>query len=111
VVLARGCLRASGIKSVCRRETIRIASQWDQLTTTMTESDAAAKAPAYSISSIRSVQGAWIEAWTVQNDYRAKEFRSSTKGKPGLAVGRNLKQTPEDCTSQFSSRGAFSLHR
>jgi len=111
VVLAAGLLTGKRIQSVCRRETIRIASQWDQLTTTMTESDAAAKPCNIRFQSIRSVQGGGSRRGTFQNDYRAKSFRSSTKGKPGWPW-QNSEQTPEELhISIFDPEGAFSLHR
>lgn len=44
-------------------QTIKIASQWDQLGLTMAPSDLAAQPLRYAISSPKSVQAAWIEVW------------------------------------------------
>jgi len=43
--------------------TIKIASQWDHLGSTMAPSEVAAQPNHYSISRLRDVHGAWIEVW------------------------------------------------
>ena len=64
VAFTAATARAQEATQVCSDgRTIKIASQWDQLTTTLPESGAAAQPLRYFISSTQGVKGAWMEVW------------------------------------------------
>jgi hypothetical protein len=76
--------------------TIKIASRWDQLTTTMAESDAAAQPLRYSISTTQGVRGAWIEVWDRPKRLSRQAVPVQREGETSCAGCQEAEQTPQE---------------
>ncbi len=89
--------RAQEAAKVCPDDrTIKIASQWDQLTTTLPESEAAAHALHYSISNTQGVQGAWIEVWDRPKRLSRTPVSIKREGEARCAGCEDAEQTPDE---------------
>jgi hypothetical protein len=97
VAFAAATVRAQEATQVCSDgRTIKIASQWDQLTTNMPESDAAAQPLHYSISSTQGVKGAWMEVWDRPKRLSRTAVPVEREGEAGCVGCEDAEQTPED---------------
>ena len=97
VALAIATLRAQEATEVCSDgRTIKIASQWDQLTTNMPESDAAAQPLRYFISSTQGVKGAWMEGWDRPKQLSRQAVSVQREGEASCAGCQDAEQTPQE---------------
>jgi hypothetical protein len=74
--------------------TIKIASQWDALTTTLSAEAAAAHPLRYSISKTEGVQGAWVEVWDRPKRLSRKTVAVKPEGEAVCAGCGDAEQTP-----------------
>jgi IPT/TIG domain len=89
--------RAQDAAKVCADgRTIKVASEWDQLTTTMDEAEAAAHPLRYSISNTQGVQGAWIEVWDRPKRLSRTRVSIQREGEAACAGCEDAGQTPDN---------------
>jgi IPT/TIG domain len=94
--LATAPLRAQEAAKVCSDgRTIKFASQWDELTTTLSGEAAAARPLHYSISKTSGVQGAWAEVWDRPKRLSRKGVAIQGEGEAACAACEDAEQTPE----------------
>jgi len=97
VALAAATAPGQEATKVCSDgRTIKITSQWDQLTTNMPESDAAAQPLRYSISSTQGVKGAWIEVWDRPKRLSRTAVPVEREGEARCIGCEDAEQTPEE---------------
>ena len=97
VVLAAATAPAQEATEVCSDgRTIKIASQWDELTTTMPESDAAARPLRYFMSTTQGVQSAWMEVWDRPKRLSRTAVPIQREGEARCAGCEDAEQTPEE---------------
>jgi hypothetical protein len=94
--LAISPVRAQEAAKVCSDgRTIKIASQWDELTTTLSAEAAASHPLLYSISKTSGVQGAWVEVWDRPKRLSRKGVAIQGEGEAACAGCEDAEQTPE----------------
>jgi hypothetical protein len=97
VTLATLAAPAQESTEVCSDgRTIKIASQWDQLTTTLPDSGAAAQPLRYFISSTQGVKGAWIEVWDRPKRLSHQAVPIQREGEARCIGCEDAEQTPEE---------------
>jgi hypothetical protein len=97
VALAAATAPAQEASHVCSDgRTIKIASQWDQLTTNMPESGAAAQPLHYFISSTQGVKGAWMEVWDRPKRLSRTAVPVEREGEARCIGCEDAEQTPEE---------------
>jgi hypothetical protein len=89
--------RAQEAAKVCPDgRTIKVASEWDHLTTTMAEGEAAAHPLRYSISNTQGAQGAWIEVWDRPKRLSRARVSIRHEGEAACAGCEDAGQTPDN---------------
>jgi hypothetical protein len=97
VAFTAATARAQEATQVCSDgRTINIAAQWDQLTTTVPASDAAAQPLHYSISMTEGVRSAWIEVWDRPKRLSHQAVPIQREGEAGCIGCDDAEQTPEE---------------
>ena len=97
VTLATAAAPAQEATQVCSDgRTIKISSQWDQLTTTLPASDAAAQPLRYSISATEGVRSAWIEVWDRPKRLSRQAVPVQREGEARCIGCEDAEQTPEE---------------
>ena len=97
VTLATLAAPAQEATQVCADgRTIKIASQWDQLTTIVPTSDAAAQPLRYSISTTEGVRNAWIEVWDRPKRLSHQAVPIRREGEARCIGCEDAEQTPEE---------------
>jgi hypothetical protein len=97
VTLATLAAPAQESTEVCSDgRTIKIGSQWDQLTTILPTSDAAAQPLRYSISTTEGVRSAWIEVWDRPKRLSHQAVPIQREGKARCIGCEDAEQTPEE---------------
>lgn len=97
VTLATVAALAQESTEVCSDgRTIKIASQWDQLTTTVPTADAAAQPLRYSISMTEGVRSAWIEVWDRPKRLSHQPVPIQREGEARCIGCGDAEQTPEE---------------
>jgi hypothetical protein len=97
VALAAATGRAQEATQVCSDgRSIKIASQWDQLTTTLPESGAAAQPLRYFISNTQGVKGAWMEVWDRPKRLSRTAVPVEREGETSCTGCEDAEQTPEE---------------
>jgi hypothetical protein len=97
LVLAAAIALGQEATQVCSDgRTIKISSQWDQLTTIMPTSDAAAQPLRYSISTTEGVRSAWIEVWDRPKRLSHKAVPIQREGEARCIGCEDAEQTPEE---------------
>ena len=97
VVLAAITAPAQQAAKVCPDgRTIKIVSQWDQLTETMTDIEAAALPLHYYILTTQDVQGAWIEVWDRPKQLSRQAVSIRSEGEASCTNCLAAEVTPEE---------------
>jgi hypothetical protein len=97
VALATASAPAQEATQVCSDgRTIKIASQWDQVTTIMPASDAAAQPLRYFISPTEGVRSAWIEVWDRPKRLSRQAIPLQREGETRCIGCEDADQTPEE---------------
>jgi hypothetical protein len=97
VALTARTAQAQEAAKVCSDgRTIEIASQWDQLTETMPDSEAAAQPLRYLISTTQGVQGTWIEVWDRPKRLSREAVSVKREGEASCTGCQDAELTPEE---------------
>jgi hypothetical protein len=97
VAFTAATARAQEATQVCSDgRTIKIASQWDQLTTIVPASDAAAQPLRYFISSTQGLKGAWMEVWDRPKRLSHQAVPVQREGEARCIGCEDAEQTPEE---------------
>lgn len=95
--LATAPVRAQEAAKVCSDgRTIKIASQWNELTTTLSAEAAASHPLHYSISKTSDVLGAWVEVWDRPKRLSREAVAIQGEGDTACAGCEDAQQTPEE---------------